>query len=134
MRNALLMAGILVASLATGCESSEETNKRQVAACGQNLQCLSKLSEPTAHVFCKRPIERLTQYDMKWDEFGFADTRFSKITWKDMNHGIITYVGDRAKIQTPEGAYINVIYACDIDPADTNSPVKDVWIVGPGKL
>ncbi len=87
------MAGILVASLATGCESSEETNKRQVAACGQNLQCLSKLSEPTAHVFCKRPIERLTQYDMKWDEFGFADTRFSKITWKDMNHGIITYVG-----------------------------------------
>ena len=77
--------------------------------------------------------ERLSQYDMKWDEMHIGE-RFSKITWKDKEHGIVTYIGDRAKFQTPAGAYINVIYSCDIDPTDTNNPVRGVQLLGPGKL
>ena len=102
-------------------------------ACGKDLQCLSKIGQVRADVFCKEPIERLAQFDMKWEEMHIGG-RFSKISWKDMDRGVVTYMGDKAKFQTPAGVYINVIYACDIDPADYKNPVKGVRLVRPGRL
>lgn len=136
-RTELLAAGLglgLALTLA-GCENPDVTEMQKLVACGKDIDCLSKSASASAQVFCQEPIKKLTVYDMKWEKLEFGERLFTQMRWADDEHRIITYIGDKAKVQTPEGAYINVIYECDINPMDLHSSsVSGVRIVGPGHL
>lgn len=43
--------------------------------------------------------------------------KFSHYRWKDAENGIVTVIGDKIKFQNGFGAWSNMIYECDVNPA-----------------
>lgn len=111
------IVGVLVVS----CGDSEEEKQaaKQAAetadaACMQDLQCIGNKGTITAGVYCPEHIEKLAKNSAKWTD-GALEPKFSRFRWKDKEAGIVTHLGDKVQFQNGFGAYINMIYSCDLD-------------------
>ncbi|WP_259215720.1 zinc ribbon domain-containing protein [Shewanella baltica] len=100
------------------------------AECLKTLQCWGEKHAISAGAYCQRPIEKLAKYSFEWLDGAFTP-RFSYYRWKDQSQGLVTYIGDKIKLQNGFGAWSNYTYECDFNPA-TNT-VIDVRI-GQGTL
>lgn len=65
---------------------------------------------------------------MKWTD-GTFEPKFSRFRWKDQKAGIVTHIGDKAQFQNGFGAYINVIYTCDLDMTKSPGEVVGVDVI-----
>lgn len=84
--------------------------------CKTTLQCWGDKHSVSAAARCQRPIERLAKYSHKWTD-ELVEPKMSRFRWKNKEKGIITYLGDKIQFQNGFGAWQNVIYECDYDPA-----------------
>lgn len=80
-----------------------------------DLQCWGEKNVVAAGVRCKRPIERFAKYDFKWTD-GFLEPKMSHYRWSDIDANIVTYIGDKVQFQNGFGAFITMIYECDMSP------------------
>lgn len=90
-----------------------------------NLQCLGDKGVLVAGGYCRASIEALAKYSVKWTD-GMFNPMFGRFRWQDQKSGIITYVGDKAEFQNGFGAYMPVIYECDM--SSDNKTVLDVRV------
>ena len=84
------------------------------ATCRADFTCWGRDRRIDAEVRCRRAIEQQARYAHEWTD-GFADPMFSRFAWHDEVAGVMTYFGDRLKLQNGFGAWVNVGYACDYD-------------------
>ncbi|GFM67858.1 hypothetical protein K5D34_21170 [Pseudomonas cichorii] len=80
--------------------------------CRLDVTCWGEKHFVAAAVFCKTPIEKLAQYDVKWTD-GVLEPKFSRYKWADKERGVITFFGDKIQYQNGFGAFQNHIYSCD---------------------
>lgn len=99
-----------------------EAERAELEVCRQDLRCWGERYSIDAAVRCRRPVERLAKYDMRWSD-GWTETKFPRMRWENQDKGLITYIGDKAQFQNGFGAWQNVIYFCTYDPA-TDSAVS----------
>lgn len=98
-------------------QNSETAEVAQAAAaCKQDIQCWGDKNIAAVSVYCKDSVERLAKFSVKWTD-GTLETKFSRFQWLDKTNGTVKYFGDKAQFQNGFGAYQNVIYECDFDPA-----------------
>lgn len=95
-------------------ETAKSEPKISDAECLKDLSCIGNKGTITAGVKCPRQIESLAKADVKWTD-GTFEPKFSRFRWKDEKESIVTHIGDKAQFQNGFGAYINVIYTCDLD-------------------
>lgn len=112
-------------SAAPNARAPEQSASKAPECDETDLQCLGDKGSVAAGVYCKRPVEMLAQYSVRWTD-GMLDLKFDRFRWKDKDAGIITYIGDKAEFQNGFGAYMPVIYECDLDKS--NKTVLDVRI------
>lgn len=99
-------------------EKSAAAEKRFVenAACMKDLKCHGNKGTVAAGIRCAKHVEKLAKNSMKWTD-GTLDSKFTHFRWRNEQDGSITFVGDKAQFQNGFGAYVNVIYECDLDRA-----------------
>jgi len=83
--------------------------------CEMDLSCWAEKHLVAASVKAPQLIERFAKYDFKWTD-GILTPKFSHFRWKNMEKGIITYIGDQIQFQNGFGAWQNCVYECDYDP------------------
>lgn len=120
-------------SVESGQKASLDNTKREEAeikklqqkktACQEDLSCWGDTYSISAAVYCKEYIERLAQYSHEWTD-GILEPKFSHYRWKDIDKGVVTYIGDKIKFQNGFGAWQNHVYECDFNP--TAETVLDV--------
>jgi len=115
------------ASQAPAKKSKPQKTPEQIAAeeasCKKDLQCWAEKFTASASVYCKDNVQRLAKYDYEWTD-GMLEMKFSHYRWKNINKGIVTYIGDKIKLQNGFGAWQNYVYECDYNPV--NNAVLDV--------
>ncbi|KAB2919919.1 MAG: hypothetical protein F9K29_03405 [Hyphomicrobiaceae bacterium] len=116
-------------------EAEKEATKRaeeakKEAECRHNRQCWGDKHEIAAAIYCPDKVERLANFGFEWTD-KWHELKFSRVRWHSAQRGTLTYIGDRARAQNGFGAWQNIIYECDFDPA-TNA-VLDVR-ARPGRL
>lgn len=125
----LIAIGFGITKCSSGSDSEKAADvakaEHDAAACKTDLQCWGDKNIAAASVYCKDDIERLAKYSVKWTDGSF-ETKMSRFRWSDQSKGIVTYLGDKAQFQNGFGAYQNVIYECDFDPA--SKAVLDVRV------
>jgi hypothetical protein len=82
--------------------------------CKADLKCLGEKSLSYASGDCRQFIEHLAKNDFQWTDEWYQP-KFSHYRWGDRDRGIITYIGDRIKLQNGFGAWIRSTYECDYD-------------------
>ena len=95
---------------------AEEQRLAEEAECKRELSCWGEKASTVAMFTCPRFVERMARYDYEWTD-GFLDVKFSHYRWKDVENGIVTVIGDKIKFQNGFGAWSNMIYECDVNPA-----------------
>ncbi len=112
----LALAGLaaIVAVIAVSCGDSDEEKQAADAACMKDLQCIGNKGVVAAGVYCPEHIEKLAKNSAKWTD-GAMEPKFSRFRWKDKDAGIVTHLGDKLQFQNGFGAYVNMIYSCDLD-------------------
>lgn len=101
-------------------EADEQSKKAaeavEDAKCKTDLQCWGDKNLIYASVACEKVIPRLAKYTYEWTD-GWLDMRLSRWRWDDKEAGTLTYLGDKIKFQNGFGAWQDMIYQCDYDPA-----------------
>lgn len=103
------------------CSDSDEEKATKAAAaeladakCNMELSCIGNKLTTTAGIYCVAPVERLAKNSVQWTD-GALEPKFSRFRWSDASQRSVTMVGDKAQFQNGFGAYINVVYECDIN-------------------
>lgn len=89
--------------------------KRKEAECPTNLNCWAKKHSLDASVVCERMVERLAKFDFEWTD-SWTELKFPRFRWANKKKGVVTYFGDKIKLQNGFGAWQHYVYACDYDP------------------
>ena len=110
--------------------TEEELVKKEKVICRRDLQCWGDQHSIAASIYCPEHIERLGNYAHKWTD-GLLGAKFSSFRWKDMDTGIVTYLGDRIQFQNGFSAWQPHSYSCDYDTL--NQTVLEVR-ANPGRL
>ncbi len=84
------------------------------ATCDADLRCLGDKHNLTAAFKCREPVERLSRFAFEWTD-GVLEPKFGRFRWKDQAAGVVTYLGDRARMQNEYGAWMKAAYECDLD-------------------
>lgn len=84
------------------------------AACRADFTCWGRDRRIEAEIQCKRSIEQQARFDHEWTD-DWTQPMFSRFRWKDEGAGVMTYYGDRLRLQNGFGAWANVSYSCDFD-------------------
>lgn len=113
---AIMVGGVAMCS--SDGDKKGETKPASANCAKGDLQCLGELGLSTAHVYCKSKVEHLAKNSVKWTDEGMFEQKFSRFRWQDQPAGIIQYFGDKAQFQNGFGAYVNVVYSCDVDVAN----------------
>ncbi len=85
--------------------------------------------DTTALIRCPAQVERLSAYSSRWTD-GFLEPKLSR-TRPTNRPNVTTYIGDKAEFQNEYGAWMPVIYECDLNTV--TGEVVDVR-VRPGRL
>ncbi len=89
-------------------------NEKQ-AACRSDLRCWAEAAFGSASIDCTTAIQSLAKWDYEWTD-GWSEPKLARFRWKDQAAGIVTYTGDKLKLQNGFGAWKHVTYSCDYDP------------------
>lgn len=65
-------------------------------------------------VACPPMIEHMAKYDFKWTD-GWFDFKFQPRPLRTRDPDVVSYYGDKLKLQNGFGAWMNVIYYCDVN-------------------
>lgn len=95
---------------------SPEKVAEEESACSKDLSCWGEKHSISAAVYCEKYVEKLAQYSHEWTD-GILEPKFSHYRWKNIDKGVVTYIGDKIKFQNGFGAWQNYVYECDFDPA-----------------
>lgn len=106
-------------------ENERKQKDAEQAACKSDLQCWGDKNAISAAVTCQPLIEKMAKWDHKWTD-GILEPKFSRFRWRDKSQGVLTYVGDKLQLQNGFGAWGNVVYECDFEPASER--VSDIRI------
>lgn len=109
----------------SGNDKEAENPKLSDAECMESLECIGNKGTFTAGVKCPSQIEKLAKNAVKWTD-GTLEPKFSHFRWKDKEAGIVTHIGDKLQVQNDFGAYINIIYSCDLDMKQSPAAVVGV--------
>lgn len=123
-----VIAGITFVACSDSDEEKKEAAAKRVEtdfACMNDLQCLGDKGMVAAAIKCPQHIEKLAKGAVKWTG-GTLEPNFSRFRWTDEKNGIITQIGDKAQFQNGSGAYVNVIYTCDLDMKNGQTEVLNV--------
>ncbi|QXZ71883.1 hypothetical protein [Agrobacterium sp. S7/73] len=93
----------------------EEESKAKDVACRADIQCWGEEGWAAATARCPNEIEKLAKWDFEWTD-SWSETKLSHYRWKSQKDGIVTYIGDKLKMQNGFGAWKHVRYTCDFDP------------------
>jgi hypothetical protein len=85
----VLVVGLTILLMSL-CSKADEERKAKDAACVTDLKCASEKAATNAGVYCRRPIEKLAPYSVKWAE----DDKFQGSRWLDKSRGTLSYTGD----------------------------------------
>lgn len=104
--------------------------ERKEANCKYDLKCWGGKHAVDAMLTIRENIERRAKYQFEWLEgaYSYKHVRFK---WKNKSAGVLTYLGDGVKFQNGFGAWQNMIYQCDYDPASGQATNIKVY---PGRL
>jgi hypothetical protein len=102
-------------------EIAEET-----ARCRRDLECWGERNLSAATVKCASRIERQAKFSFEWTD-EWLESKISRFRWEDQGRGVITYIGDKIKLQNGFGAWAPYIYTCDFDT--TNEIVLNVHLI-----
>lgn len=122
-----LVAGAVVACSDSDKEKQAAADARaaQDAVCLKDLQCIGEKAVIAAGIKCPREIEKLAKRQVQWTD-GTLEPKFSRYGWKDKAAGVVTLYGDRVQFQNGFGAFVNVIYSCDMDMNGPSTTVLGV--------
>lgn len=84
--------------------------------CRKDLKCWAENTSIDASVDCMIAVQALAKWDYQWTDGWMTESKFSRYRWKDQSKGIVTYLGDKLKMQNGFGAWKHVTYTCDYDP------------------
>jgi hypothetical protein len=87
----------------------------EAARCAADLKCFGDKNLVAASFACRPKIERLAKNDFEWTD-AWYEAKLSHFRWKDQEHRIVTYIGDKIKFQNAFGAWQRHIYECDYAP------------------
>ena len=90
------------------------SQEEQEAACRWDLQCWGDKHSLGATFACEPHVEDLSLYAHEWTD-GWLGAKFTHFRWKDMNSGVVTYMGDEIRYQNAFGAWVSHRYWCDYD-------------------
>jgi hypothetical protein len=65
-------------------------------------------------VSCQELIEKKAKHAFEWTD-GVLEPKMSHYRWKDRRHGVVTFIGDKMRMQNGFGAWNPVTYECDFD-------------------
>lgn len=116
---------VVIAVACSGNDKESENPKLSDAECMESLECIGNKGTFTAGVKCPSQIEKLAKNAVKWTD-GTLEPKFSHFRWKDKEAGIVTHIGDKLQVQNDFGAYINIIYSCDLDMKQSPAAVVGV--------
>lgn len=126
---------LVILAIIGSCSSGDDKKETAPAApkisdaeCLKDLSCIGDKGTITAGIKCPRHIESLAKAEVKWTD-GTFEPKFSRFRWKDQKAGIVTHIGDKAQFQNGFGAYINVIYTCDLDMTKSPGEVVGVDVI-----
>jgi hypothetical protein len=100
-------------------QSAAQAHAEAVAAvevaCRADIQCWGERHLSDANMACREPVERLAQYQHEWTD-GMLENKFYQWRWAAdgaADGSIVSYFGDRLKMQNGFGAWAVVTYRCD---------------------
>ncbi|HAU77755.1 MAG TPA: hypothetical protein DCW88_20195 [Agrobacterium sp.] len=93
----------------------EGEQKAKDIACRTDIQCWGEQGWAAATARCPDEIEKLAKWDFEWTD-SWSETKLSHYRWKSQKQGLVTYIGDKLKMQNGFGAWKHVRYTCDFDP------------------
>lgn len=97
-------------------KAAEDAEERlKAAACRNDIKCWGEEAWPGATVRCPSAVESLAQWDYEWTD-SWSEVKFDRYRWKDQKAGVVTFYGDKIKMQNGFGAWKHVSYSCDYDP------------------
>lgn len=116
---ALIVGGIILwaeknppSSLSTSSNAPETGGPK---TCGEaDLECWTSLVRFEASPACAKRIERLARYDVEWTD-GWLEPLLTRMKWRDDDHTVITFFGDKVKFQNGFGAWQPHVYRCDFN-------------------
>ncbi|MBX9612444.1 MAG: zinc ribbon domain-containing protein [Burkholderiales bacterium] len=117
----LVVLALIAAGTVVTCSDSDDEKKAKakkaddaLAKCRQDLACIGEKVSISASGACAREVERLAKNSMRWTDKSL-ESKFSHYRWGTPDKTHVTLLGDKAQFQNGFGAYINVVYACDVD-------------------
>jgi RNA polymerase subunit RPABC4/transcription elongation factor Spt4 len=117
----LIVVIVVVGGLVTMCSDSDEQKKAKAAEsalkdaqCNQDLSCIGDRLSISMTGRCVPEIERLAKNSVKWTD-ETLEPKFSRLRWTNAEKTMVTLIGDKAQFQNGFGAYVSVIYQCDVD-------------------
>lgn len=105
---------------------AQEKAAAERAACRTDFTCWGRENADLATRHCKRAIEQQARYAHEWTDT-WTEPALTRFAWQDETAGVMTYFGDRLKLQNGFGAWVNVSYACDYD-TERETAVKTLII------
>lgn len=84
--------------------------------CREDIRCWAEDALIEASVACADAVQSVAKWDYEWTDT-WTEPKFSRYRWKDKGTGVITYTGDKLKLQNGFGAWKRADYSCDYDPA-----------------
>ena len=96
--------------------SEQEIEAAEEVACRNNLQCWGDTHHLRATFACQPLVEDAALYTYEWTD-GFLGSKFERFQWADRGAGTLRYGGDSVRFQNAFGAWQNMTYWCEYDPA-----------------
>lgn len=104
---------------------ARERGDPEPGSCRDKLDCWGEQNQFRAASLCAPLVERHAKYSHEWTD-GWLGAKFTHYRWADKKTGIVTHIGDSIRFQNGFGAWSNMVYECDFDPA--TSRVLDVRV------
>lgn len=95
---------------------SDEDKSARLIECKKSLKCWSMQNELNAIMKCQSSVDRFAKYSTEWTD-SITKPIFKGNEWANEKEGIIRYLGDTVKFQNGFGAWTNMIYMCEFNPA-----------------
>lgn len=116
-----LVLAAIVGGTVTMCSDSdaEKQAKAQAKAeadvkCAQDLSCIGEKFVVTVSGFCSQRVEQQAKNAVQWTDKAL-EQKFKYYQWGNQEKTVVTLEGDKVQFQNGFGAFVNMVYACDVD-------------------
>ena len=84
------------------------------AKCVQDLTCVGEKFIITVSGYCSQKVEQEAKNAVQWTD-KTLEHKFGHYQWGNQDKSMVTLVGDKVQFQNGFGAFVNMVYACDVD-------------------